>query len=168
MYYSWLCSKLNIGSSCKYMRLLNKLFNTDFVCVMDRDQNRVEDGLELRQIFTEETGMPCGVNRPCSVLELMISCAMHVERFMTTAEFKDRTNIWFWDMITSLGLRSFTDVNYDETQINYILSRFMGRTYEPNGVGGLFVVNGPDDMRTIEIWYQLVRHVNDITPRLSF
>ena len=168
-YYSWLIRQLNISSDCNYTKLLKKLFDTDFIYIMDRDQNRAEDGVELRQRYCETTGYGLSMNRPCSVLELMISCAMHVEAFMNSADYKDRTNVWFWEMITSLGLRSYNDIRYDELEVTTILMRFMNRNYEPNGRGGLFtVINPEEDMRSVEIWYQLCWHVNEIMPALSF
>ena len=75
---------------------------------------------------------------------------------MTDDDYGDRTGMWFWNMITSLGLGTMNDARFDERYTNIVLDRFMKRQYSRNGEGGLFTIDGiKKDMRNIEIWYQM-------------
>lgn len=82
---------------------------------------------------------------------------------MCDPEKGDRTGEWFWRMILSLGLE---DMKNAEFSIHYIHSRidvFLNRTYMRNGKGGLFTVpRCKYDMRTVEIWDQLMLYLNYI------
>lgn len=82
---------------------------------------------------------------------------------MTNPAKGDRTSQWFWGMITNLGLGSMSDSNFNEWLVNDIVTRFLDRDYEPDGRGGLFTVkNWNRDMRTAEIWHQLMAYINSI------
>ena len=74
----------------------------------------------------------------------------------------NRVGQWFWNMIVSLGMAAMDDTRFNEERAEYIVVRFMNREYQPNGAGGLFTLTHPvDDMRTIDIWYQLMRYLNE-------
>ena len=82
---------------------------------------------------------------------------------MDDPELGDRTGQWFWEMITTLGLGSMNDSNYNEWLVNDVVTRFLDRNYEPDGRGGLFRVRGFDrDMRKMEIWHQLMAYINSM------
>ena len=52
----------------------------------------------------------------------------------------------------------------DEKRARAILERFLRREYEPDGRGGLFTIkSGRHDMRKIEIWYQMMWYLDEIT-----
>ena len=75
----------------------------------------------------------------------------------------DRTGQWFWGMITNMGLGSMNDTNFNEWLVNDVVGRFLDRDYEPDGRGGLFRVIGWNrDMRTAEIWHQLMAYINSM------
>jgi hypothetical protein len=43
------------------------------------------------------------------------------------------------------------------------MERCVWRTYEPNGVGGFFPLENPnEDQREVELWYQMSAYVDDI------
>ena len=52
-YFEWLCSL--VKAEKKYSMLWQKLHDMDFVWIVDRDENRAEDGKYLRYIFTIDT-----------------------------------------------------------------------------------------------------------------
>lgn len=167
LYFNWLCAKviynMNPTPSLTYWTLLRTLQNTEFVWILAGDDNRAEDGLELRVEFIFEAETPDDPEwrrfPPCSVLEMLIAFSRRAE-FMTGQKAKD----WFWEFIDNLGLIECTDgsgVTPDE--IGEILDRFIWRTYESNGYGGLFPLdsrNG-DDEREVEIWYQFCHYLDD-------
>ena len=82
---------------------------------------------------------------------------------MDDPAYGDRTGQWFWGMIVNLGLGAMTDNRYDEKRVDDILDRFLSRTYDPDGRGGLFTVRNCDvDMRKVEIWKQLLLYLDSL------
>ena len=131
------------------------------------DQNRAEYGISLRRRFARSEGCydACEyIDGPCSVLEMMVALAIQCEEeIMDNTAYGDRTSQWFWDMITNLGLGSMNDRQFDIRYAEDVIDRFLNREYEPNGRGGLFTVRDyPRDLRDVEIWVQLLWHLDDI------
>lgn len=74
---------------------------------------------------------------------------------MSDPDLGDRTSEWFWHMLSNLGLSKMNDSDFDKERAEFIVYRFLNREYEPNGEGGLFVIEDcKDDLRRMEIWYQ--------------
>lgn len=141
------------NSRRSYKKLLEHLYRRDFIWTIYLDKNRAADGLGLRARF----GIENELDRPCSVLEMMVALADRMENHIlfdpTTG---DRTGFWFWNMISSMGLSSMHDENYNEAEVNHRIDIMINREYSYNGEGGLFTVENPDgDMRQTEIWYQM-------------
>lgn len=163
-YFEWLCSLVcdNRYSFSDYTLLLRHLYNREFTFTIPMDENRYNDGINLRYIFkTRHRISTTQIDRPfCSVLEMMVALARRVEdTIMTDDSYGDRAPIWFWSMMESLGLIDYDDDNfyYNEEDINNIIDIFLYRTYDRCGYGGLFTVKHPRrDMRDVEIWLQLM------------
>lgn len=153
-----------------YRKLLSYLHDKDFTYIIELDGNRAEDGMELRYRFGDERGYREPQiayyldNRPCSILEMMVALAIRCEEhIMDDPDIGDRTGQWFWDMISNLGLMYMDDTNFDEQYTDEIIDRLLNREYESDGEGGLFTVrNRREDLRTVEIWYQMCWYLNDI------
>lgn len=165
-YFEWLCNKIvDTNSNVKYSMLTSYLYDHVFVAVMSMDENRSEDGKELRRrfiiekcdIYTPNNLRSFDDNRQCSMLEMMVALSIRCEEtIMVDDKYGDRTGIWFWNMIVSLGLGTMNDSRFDENYVNIILDKFINRQYQRNGKGGLFTIDGiKKDMRTVEIWYQM-------------
>lgn len=170
-YFEWLCGLVcgfRDSKQVMFDKLLTRLHSIEFRYLIPRDQNRAEDGMDLRWRFAWEHGMkvvPTCLDGPCSVLEMMVALSLHCEEsIMDDPNYGNRTGQWFWGMIVNLGLGHMTDRRYDKKYIDEVIQRFLDREYEPNGKGGLFTVRNCDcDMRDIEIQYQLHRYLNSIT-----
>jgi hypothetical protein len=94
---------------------------------------------------------------------MMVALAAKCEGLMDDPDLGDRTAQWFWEMITTMGLSTMHDSNYNEWLVNDVVTRFLNREYEPDGRGGLFRVRNWDrDMRTAEIWHQLMAYINSM------
>lgn len=155
-----------------YDKLLKRLYHTDFIFLIPKDQNRAEDGEALRYRFAlakhremrPETIMDL-LEGPCSILEMMVALAIRCEEdIMDDPNIGDRTGQWFWGMIVNLGLGSMRDDRYDEEYVDMVLDRFLNLDYEPDGRGGLFFVRHCDrDLRDVEIWHQLCWYLDGIT-----
>lgn len=168
-YFNWmydLVCKDRFADSISYEMLFMFLHDTEFVWSIPHDENRAADGISLRyhycQTYDCEDLEYC-LDGPCSVLEMMIALAIRCEGITDDPEKGDRTAQWFWGMITSLGLGSMSDANYNEWLVNDVITRFLNREYDPDGRGGLFTVRHWDrDMRTAEIWHQLMAYINSV------
>lgn len=171
-YFEWLCSKvIDDESNVKYSTLMSHLYDAVFVPVLEMDDNRAEDGKNLRYRFGIEYNIPRNMilttlddRRSCSILEMMVALAIRCEEsIMTDDEYGDRTGAWFWNMIVSLGLGLMSDSRFDEKYTNIVLDRFMNRQYKRNGEGGLFTIDGiKRDMRNVEIWYQMCWYLDSL------
>lgn len=154
--------------SISYRKLLTHLHNTRFRWIIPRDKNRAEEGICLRWRFALVHGYQDiyeeVLTGPCTVLEMILALAIRCEEnFMDDPAYGDRTAQWFWGMIANLGLGPMTDDNFDRRYVIDVLERFMDRDYEPDGRGGLFTIKDCDrDLRTMEIWNQLCRYIDNI------
>lgn len=157
-YFKWLIKKIaNTSIQRRYSTLLRQMFDTAFVYTIPLDENRMMDGMELRVMYHEDTKNSFYSNKPCSILEMMIALARRAEiHIMDNPEYGDRTDIWFWTMIESLGLSDQTNNHYNHIYVTDVLRRFLERKYAASGKGGLFTI--PDckvDLRNVEIWWQM-------------
>lgn len=170
-YFEWMydlvCGQ-RYAKGISFRKLLGFLHDTEFIFTIKRDANRAEDGIDLRYRFACDSGYSDAedyLNGPCSVLEMMIALAIRCEEdFMDDPRMGDRTSQWFWQMIVSLGLGGMMDSEFDIQRAEFVVDRFLNREYEPNGKGGLFTIRHCDqDLRNVEIWYQLCWYINSIT-----
>lgn len=167
-YFEWIYDKMcdtRFPESVTFRKLLSYLHNTEFVYSIPRDENRAEDGRDLRKRFNYETGA-VGPPRclPCSVLEMMVALVIRAEEtIMDDPLLGNRTAQWFWGMIVNLGLGNMDDTRFDERHVDYTITRFLDRRYSPDGKGGLFTIkNCNEDLRNVEIWYQLNWYLDTI------
>jgi len=172
-YFEWmyqLVCKDGYSKRLSYRKLLAHLHDVEFTYILEMDGNRAEDGIDLRYRFgyecqynnhTIETYLD---NRPCSVLEMLTALAIRCEEhIMDDPDIGNRTGLWFWNMISNLGLSSLDDVRFDSGYLNRVINLFLNRKYKRNGEGGLFTVkNCKHDLRTVEIWYQMCWYLDDI------
>lgn len=163
-YFDWIYDLVchdRYSKDISYRKILMLLHNTPFRYIIPMDENRLNDGLNLRYRFVNAEGydghMSEYIDIPCSVLEMMVALAIRCEEtIMDDARIGDRTEQWFWIMMTSLGLGSMTDDRFNKFKATEIIETFLDRNYEKNGKGGLFTIkNCEDDLRNIEIWWQL-------------
>ena len=163
-YFNWLCEDIadEDFDPSRYQLLLGKLYHTSFRWTIPNDKNRAADGEALRLRYAEETNqnpmtIKMSLGFPCSILEMMIALAERCEtQIMEDLFVGPRIGRWFKQMLHSLGILYENDELYDEKYVEYILDSFLDRTYEENGDGGLFMIeNPPENMREIEIWYQM-------------
>lgn len=172
-YFNWMYNLVHDEKYCKrlsYRKLLSYLHDRDFIYILDMDGNRAEDGVDLRYRFAYENGysMPMTASylddRQCSILEMMVALAIRCEdSIMDDSDIGNRTGLWFWNMIKSLGLYHMNDANFDKDAADKIIDKFLDREYEPNGNGGLFTIeNCRYDLRSVDIWYQMMFYLNEI------
>lgn len=157
-----------------YSDCLKVLYDKEFYAIMQLDDNRLMDGCEVRYRFADECNIPRSVidrqfdRTKCSVLEMMVGLAIRIEESMMADEdFGDRTSMWFWIMMKSLGLNEMRNDRirneFDTLDTIGIIDNFLNRGYKSNGEGGLFTVNDTSkDMRDLDIWYQMCMFFDNI------
>lgn len=167
LYLEWLYGQVALvrlqSPELTYWKLLKLLFTTEFVWLIANDDNRMEDGRDLRREFLED----CEVDTPdeewmsigCSMLEMLIGLSRRLV-FEDSSEADTEVSEWFWHLMANLGLRSFTDDQLttlsQEAYVTHILEEVVWRNYQSNGRGGLFPLSKPHgDQRKVELWYQL-------------
>ncbi len=162
LYFTWLYSQ--VGSvklrtaSRTHWSLVRQLYTKEFIWLIPNDDNRVEDGRDLRLEFLDareiENADSDWLGLGCSMLEMLIALSRRLS-FEAEGEPRD----WFWHMLENLDLEQFNDQQYNELHqlgIDATLDQVIWRTYSPNGFGGIFPLKYPqEDQRSIEIWYQL-------------
>lgn len=160
LYFNWLCAKVLNVTVRNYYDLMHILYTTEFVWIIEGDKNRAEDGCELREDFTRETGyFDQELNEsPCSVFEVLLAIANRAS-FQTDTPVRE----WFWRFMRNLGLDEYRRVqDFDRPVIEDVLNMFIYRTYRSDGHGGLFPMNDTnDDQRKKELWHQLCEYLDD-------
>lgn len=167
-YFDWICLRIRTDDRDPedYSEILRYLFDVSYLYSIPMDGNRYEDGIGLRYRFGEETGIDTAVIAsmldifPCSMLEMMAAMAIRCEEdLMYNPKYGDRTGVWFWHMIDSLGFKDMTDGRVDCDKAAVIVLNFLKHNYKPNGDGSLFRIedgeNKETDMRRMELWYQM-------------
>ncbi len=162
-YFRWLYSY--IGSTRlrnpdrTYWQLAEQLHNTEFRWTIANDDNRAEDGRELRERFIYERNIRSTslgwLREECSVLEMVVALA---ERAAFDAD--GETHEWVGALLENLGLHHYTDSAYANgahvrSDVREIVERLLSRNYGRDGSGGLFPLRYPSaDQRRVELWYQ--------------
>lgn len=164
-YFIWLLNK--IGAEKSYMSLCGQLYKIKFTWFVPNDDNRIQDGFDLRDEYLDEFDAELETDMlfsDCSVLELIIGVCNRIS-YESNLSVDDA----FWELITNLKLEKYADNYYNENayrQINKKIKTFIDRTYSSNGEGGLFPLKfNNEDQRKVEIWYQMSAYLieNDLT-----
>lgn len=162
-YISWLCDIVGIYTRDeRSVILLNALVEKEFYWTIPNDDNRVHDGLNLREEYADlyNIDLESVGTEPCCILEMLVALARRCSEQMRDLDDHDNPARWFWEMMENLGLdfcsKTIYDTDYSEDLLNSILERLVERTYSYSGRHGLFPLNHPEeDQRKVELWYQM-------------
>lgn len=169
-YFHWLCEMVHTDQEERsYWILMKDLYKRKFYPIVDHDENRAMDGMELREQYLSSIGFVKYYDIPgdCTVLEMLIGLAQRMD-FETSdpldENYCDRTAFWFWEMLDNLGLIEFDDESYVELEgqiyVDAIVDELLERRYSPNGAGGLFPLQrARQDQRKVELWYQMCAYL---------
>jgi hypothetical protein len=167
LYLQWLYGKVASPRARSprrtYWSLLRQLYMKEFVWFIPNDDNRVEDGRDLRFEFAQECNLPdLDVNWQglgCSLLEMLIALSRRL-----AFEAEGEAHIWFWHLLRNLGLSDYNDATPgDPEDVEEVLDTLIWRTYSYDGRGGLFPLERAEtDQRETEIWYQLNAYLLDL------
>ena len=161
-YFEWLYGQVaavrNRNPARSHWKLTRQLYVKEFVWLVPNDDNRVEDGKELRYEFLNAQGIDEidqeWLNLGCSMFEMLLALARRA-----SFESDEASVEWFWRFIVNMGLYSYTDKIYSSEiakKVDDALENVIFRNYAPDGTGGLFPLTRPiKDQRKVELWYQL-------------
>jgi hypothetical protein len=169
-YFDFLCNI--VGKAREYSLLLGDLHGMEFYSLIPNDDNRGEDGLQLRRQFLDEvgpTGAPSVPQGPCTVLEMMVGLSFRLEFETAQSRWEKTPSEWFWILIDNLGLTECTNLCYKSVtlfcDVFEKVSQMLQRGYNFNGEGGLFPLkNAKKDQRRVEIWYQMSAYILENYP----
>jgi hypothetical protein len=163
-YFEWLHSlvePLDRRAKAHYWKLCGQLFKMEFVWFIDRDDNRAEDGRELRLEFIELSGDDFDriwYEEPVSVLEVLIGLARRVSFTLDEAP-----STWFWKMLDNIGIVWDNDhwwTPETRREVKLAVNKWMYREYDYNGYGGIFPLRKPHvDQRKVELWNQMSAYI---------
>lgn len=166
LYFTWLygqVSSVKLKNTTKsHWSLLRQLYTKEFVWTVPNDDNRVEDGVNLRYEFLHDEHIgpenSDWLELGCSFFEMMVGLSRRL-----AFETEKNPRWWFWQLMRNLDLDRYNDRTNEPEEIDEVLNRVIWRNYNPNGYGGLFPLQNPhDDQRTIEIWYQASAYLAEL------
>lgn len=168
-YFEWLTSQIEIPESNHhtYNELFGRMYEIEFVWHISGDGNRVQDGLDLRTQFMNQTrrrrslDIDTIIHKGASVLEVLIALSIR-----TAFIAGGPPEIWAWQLIENLHLERAFDPFTDgkANRVDDTLEALIWRTYQRNGEGGFFPLSSEalSDQTKIEIWDQMNIYVNEI------
>lgn len=164
LYFKWLYSQVADSSiknpSRTYWRMLKQLYTKEFVWIIPNDDNRIQDGKDLRYEFVDEQeleNVDAGwMQLGCSMLEMLVALSRRLS-FETDRE----PRAWFWNLMENIGFDGFNDRSkFSPEVVDEILDQIIWRTYKYDGRGGLFPLEDPsEDQRDVELWYQFNAYI---------
>jgi len=156
-YYEWLVSQIDIPNGKSYSHLFERMHNLEFVWTVPHDDNRVQDGLDLRNEFAGKKSLDL-ILEGVTLLEILVSLSRRVAFSSTNGTAPQ----WAWRLLKNLRLHKshdpFNKARAD--RVDEILEVLVWRQYQPDGRGGFFPLNSPrEDQTKIEIWKQMNAYV---------
>lgn len=159
-YYEWLISQIHIPTRHRtYNDLFEKMHNLEFVWIVPNDDNRVQDGKDLRYEFLQGAKDTLALEG-VTFLEVLVALSRR-----TAFTAGGRSDHWAWKLIKNLRLTKMSDPLMDGKidRVDDILQGVIWRTYNPDGSGGFFPLKNPaQDQTKVEIWYQLNKYVMEM------
>ncbi len=139
--------------------LFDALDREKFYPTCRMDENRAEDGVDLRRLYLRETGEDAGrEGRRCSMLEMLVALSIRCEEtIMIDMDVGRRVGRWFFPMLENMASPLEEGIFGSPYTVMMACRRLHNHDYGPDGKGGLFYIPGfHGDMRTMEIWNQLM------------
>lgn len=146
-YFTWMC-KL-VETSDEDIELLRILDSYIYKWYLLLDENRAKGGLNLRNRYSNETGIFVNDLRDtgCSFLEMLIALSELMSDQIDNCEM----SVCFWWLIDNLGLRYLAN----EWSIRNRIERFLANDYTSR-FGGLFPIqNYNGDIRGLDLYSQM-------------
>lgn len=178
-YFRWLAPQIREDDGLsnpnrEFWGLLALMHETQFDCANPNDDNREGDGRDLRVEFCRDVAnVPTDSLRSlgqASFLEVLIALSRRLE-FNAGRGPRNRSGSapgWAWVLLNNLNLHNLADPlsRRSARKAQDILYTCIHREYPPDGVGGFFPLEEPEeDQRNVEIWYQMAAYIDEMHRR---
>ncbi len=165
-YNRWLRGLVVKNSGPSYHILFDVAWLAFYEYHIPNDDNRAEDGLNLRERFELESSLRLPDLGECRMLEFLIALAIRLNESVYDYENPDQASYWFWRLIKNLQLDAYNDnCPFDRIRfhISGVFERLNARVYEFGGSGGgLFPLEEPmADQTSVEVWYQMMAYLTE-------
>lgn len=171
-YFDWLCGLVHVdGLDHNYRILARTMDDIEFVPLIPNDENRAEQGKNLRILYLGEVLNDLDrydktvVLEPCSFFEMLVRLAMDMANILQDEDnFQELIPRCFWEMASNMGLEDCSDETIGEALTPSAIVEFVKkrcenvvyRRYKRSGKDGLFPLkHSKKDQRAVEIWYQM-------------
>lgn len=170
-YFDWLYGQVfdNLGDlPSSYATMCDRMNMMEFRVIVANDNNRREDGRDLREAFFQ-TPMPKDLgrfdpeelrSRPVSIFEVLVALVLRME-LIADVDHKQM----FYRFLVNLNLQHYPDSQVHPAnclEADRRLLVFNGRRYTKNGRGGIFPLTRTEvDQRQTEIWYQMAAYLTE-------
>lgn len=166
-YLDWLKSQVEYFDGPRHNLFLDQLYTLSYFPVIERDWNRYEDGIALRNEFFGGRRPDDNVlDSPCSFLEFLIALARRMN-YIYADIHEDRTQDCFWMIVRNAFISDMNDDIYDAVRgadrVDEVVDRIINRSFDEDGHGGLFPLKEPStNQRNVEVWYQMNQYLAEL------
>ena len=175
----YLCYLMNRGQieaagDNGYLRLCEVMQDVSFFPILEMDENRCGDCLNLRKEFVDDyeydretVDILDGLySENGTMLELMIVLAEKMEYDLAESEYDAGTGKWLMELLDNCGLSDSKNHKFregdEESKIHDILSTINYRMIGWDGEGGLFPLKAPKhDQRIVELVIQMNDYIEE-------
>lgn len=165
-YLQYLIWRCNLQKERGMERIFETLHDLEFTYVMDRDENRYADGVELRDDYEiPDCFMDLEdefLDRNCSVLEMLIALSIRVDDDFIGDPAEPHPEDFFIEMIENLKLDRYSGRSFYEKDVIKIIQRWLERRFNQDGCGSPFPLrHDKRNQRDLEIWDQMNSYISE-------
>lgn len=170
-YFEWLTSMVDpFTGRGDHGHFFTVLHNMTYIPMMELDNNRVSDGIGLRELYARNYDIQVDgkilIDSPCSMLEFLVALASRMN-YIYSQTNENCTSEMFWDMMDNIGFSYYTTTDNSfamrpemNSELENAIETVIYRRYSPNGEGNLFLLKNPKyDQRNVEVWYQMNQYL---------
>ena len=159
-----------------YLSLCSLLQETEFIPIVEMDENRCSDCRNLRMEFANDVSEPEYIDildgmlsENGTMMELLTVLAEKIEYEMADSEYEASTRKWFLEMLTNCGLGDADNEHFEEDSsgrlsedVACILDTVIFRKFGWDGENGLFPLRWPrGDQRYEELIVQMNNYLEE-------
>ena len=173
----YLCYLMNRAQICAegdfgYLKLCEKLMDTEFLPLLEMDKNRCHECRTLRIDFADIHGEKANVILDCilsengTLMELLVVLAEKMAYDLGDSKYEDGTGKWFMELLLNCGLIEACNNAFhysgEEAYVQDILEVINQRKYGWDGQGGLFPLRwAKQDQRGLELIIQMNNYIEE-------
>lgn len=149
----------------EFWGLISLMFDTEFYELVPNDQNRIEDGRDLRIEFCYAQNLDTHAMDYLGPKGCFLEVLIALSRRLSFAAGGSNPPGWAWVLLNNLNLHRMVDPlsRAKERRAVKIIDQCIRRAYSPDGTGGFFPLTHPNEDQTeVEIWYQMAAYIAEL------